>query len=228
MATVKLNISAIGGMIQTQFSGNVAQASDGTVVVDVRDVPDLLRIGAVYINNRTGSQTFGLAPRQASAARIVSSASLANGTLTVANQPDVPRRLTITVWPGTAPISGGTIAFPYTANDGAAQTDSFALAMAASVASTFSTSKGVLVAGSAVVTGLAGGASPGVQIDDTNFLAMMVEPGFQNFAELKENYESGNVTVGTLAASAGCISPNIQPNGSHTYGFSYSYTAPDA
>jgi hypothetical protein len=226
MATVKMNVAGLGSPIFLNYTNGgaaVSPAADGTLVVDSRDVPALLQAGASYVNATSRWQTISPAPRAGSAGQIVASTALANGSLTIAHQPDVPRQLAVKVAPGATLISAGNAALLYTANDGTAQTDNFSLIMASTTISTFTTSKGVLHLTSAIVTGLVGGTTPGVQIDDTNSLSLMVDAGFVDFAVLKENVDGADETIGTVASAAASIIPSTAPNGTHTFGFGYSY-----
>lgn len=225
--TLRLNLAPIGGLIQTQFSGNVLVGADGTAVVDSRDVPTLLGAGATFINAMSRFQPISAA-RAGTAARIVASAALSNGTFAIANQPDVPRVLAVRVDPGTSAITAGNVVIPYVANDGTTTTDTLALSTAASTVFTLNTSKGVMIVNSVTAAGLVGGASPKIEVTDTNFLAMAVDPGFQGFSVLKANVDGANETIGSVIASAGAISPTTAPNGTHTYGIGYSYNGIDS
>lgn len=225
MTTVKMSLlgsSLGGGIIQTEYSGNVTPGPDNTVTVDTRDVPSMLRLGASYVNQMNRWQPISAA-RAGSAGRIVASATLANGTLAIANQPDVGRVCNVRVDPSTLAITAGVIALNYTANDGTTQTDTLPLSVALSTLLTQPTSKGVLHLNSAIVTGLVGGATPKVQIDDTNSLALQVDAGFQSFAVTKANVDGADEVIGTVNAAAGSITPTTAPNATHTYGFAYTY-----
>src|ERR1700735_1205119 len=115
MLQVTMNAAGVGGVIQTAGSGVIQVPANGLITVGAGDVPDLLKIGCTYVNSRNVVQTVANA-RAATAARIVTSTSLANGTLTVANQPDVPRQLAVQTIAGTVAISAGNVAVNYTAN----------------------------------------------------------------------------------------------------------------
>jgi hypothetical protein len=222
-----MNVSALGGpmfLAYTNNGGQVVPGADGTATVDTRDVPALLAAGAVYVNQATAWQPI-TAPLAATAGRIVASTTLANGTLTIAHQPDVPRQASLIVAQGSVAISGGAVALAYTANDGTAQVDTAALnTVTASTGLTFTTTKGVLRMTSAIVTGLAGPANAGVQVNDTNSLSLLVNPGFQDITVLKETDAGADVTIGTVASSAASITPSTAPNGTISFGFAFAYT----
>ena len=225
MSQVQLNASSIGGVLQTQFSGNVAVPANGLITVDTRDAPALLSRGASYVNVITRWTSIGAA-RAGSAGRVVASTSLGNGTLSIANQPDFPRQLAVRADPGTLAISAGNVALTYVGNDGVTRTDNISLITGASTIVSTLTSRGVMTLTSAVVTALAGGASPAIQINDTNSLGLAVDAGFVGFSVIKEVDDATNVTIGTVASTAASIVPSTTPNGTHTYGFGYSYTMP--
>ena len=227
MATVRMNVSALGGpmfLAYTNNGGQVVPGSDGTAIVDTRDVPTLLAAGAVYVNQTTSFQPV-TAPLAATAGRIVASTTLANGTLTIAHQPDVPRQIAAVAAFGSVAITGGQLVMSYTANDGTAQVDTNSLTgVTASTGVTYTTTKGVLKLTSAVVSGLTGPANAGIQINDTNSLSLLVNPGFQDITVLKEIDNGADVTIGTVASSAASITPSTTPNGTISFGFAFTYT----
>ena len=184
MTTVVMNASAIGGTLNLPFTGQVVVPANGIITVDARDGLDLLRDGATYVRTYQRA-TYFQSPRNGSAGRIVASTALANGTLTIANQVNVPRQLSVLLQNGAgAPVTAGNLALTYVANDGTVQVDNFSCVLASSGTATISTSKGVQVmtASAAIVTGIVGGSSPNVQIADTNSLSAYVNPGFAGFA----------------------------------------------
>jgi hypothetical protein len=216
----------LGGVIQTQFSGNVQAGSDNSITVDTRDAPALLAAGATYINNVVRRAVITPAPVLATAARIVASTALANGTLSIANQPDVPRQLALRVVSGTSPITAGTATLTYVGNDGQSTVDAVSLVAVGTTTTTTNTSKAASLVNSVVVAGLVGGASPLVQVNDTNSLGLPVDPGFVDFAVFQEAVDNANVGIGTVAASAGSIISSTAPNGTHVYSYGYSYSSP--
>jgi hypothetical protein len=163
---------------------------------------------------------------------LIASTALSNGTLAIANQPDVGRQGQVVLSNGTVPITAGNIAVTYIANDTTNQVDNI-LAMNCPVSGSYSvaTSKGIVQLGSVVVTGMAGGASPSIQLNDTNSLAVTVDPGFVDFG-CSLAYTSGAVPaagatgVAAVAASAACVTPSTTPNGTVTYSFVASFKAP--
>lgn len=227
MATAKMSLLNPGGTIQLPNTGTVVVGTDGMVIVDVRDIPAILQMGGSYIYSTAQYQPIIGTPRAASAGRIVSSTSFANGTLTIANQPDVPRQLNLVWTPGTTAITAGNVALTYRANDSTLQVDNLSPITAASTPATLTTSKGVISLTSAIVTGLTGGVTPGVQIDDTNSLSVSVSPGYQDFA-ITQAFEN-NAVQGTsaVASSAASYTPSTAPNASNTFGAFFTYNVPN-
>lgn len=226
VAQVKMSAANLGGGTIQALSGIYAIPSDGILTVLASDVSSLLAAGCSFVNIMTRWQTISPAPRAATAARIVGSTALANGTIAIANQPDYPRLAGLRVDPGTSAITAGTAALVYTANDGNPQTDSLSLVAAASTPTTQNTSKGVMHLTSITIAGLTGGTSPLVQVNDTNVLSIMVQQGATDFTIIKENVDGADETIGTVASSAFSVTPTTAPNGTHTYGFAYSFNAP--
>ncbi len=216
MSTVKMNALSIGGLIQTQFSGNVQVPADGIITVDTRDAATLLAAGAGYITAKTKQQYIS-APLAGTVGRIVASTAFANGTLTIANQPDSPRLCSIRVDPGTTAITGGVVTVNYVGCDGQTTIDTVSAVTAASTVVSTNTSKGVAKVNSVVVTGVAGGTSPQIQVDTLNSLAVAADAGYVDFSvvDLKvDNVDSG---VASTQSSAACFTPSTAPNGTHNY-----------
>jgi len=242
-ATVKMFAPpAGGGAIQTQFSGTVYVGTDGTVTVNAQDVPTMVALGYQFAVAGHNFWSTPGAPVAASATVTVSSAALSNGTLTIAAQPDVPRQLAAVVFPGTLNITAGTLTYTYQANDGTVQVDVLSLVMGSQAAGTaggtLNTTKGVERLISAVVAGLSGGASPGIQVGTNNYLGVPVPPRFVDFAlvsEKKTTPTTGSLglTVGSddtvstnLISTGALVSPTTAPDGTHWISFGYTFNSP--
>lgn len=223
---VTIDASRLGG---TVFPGGstprIPIPANGQITVPAIDVGSYLAAGARLVRNITRQGSPPVAPRAASAGRIVASAALSNGTLTIANQPDVPRQLAVRVDPGTVALTGGNVALTYTANDGTTQVDNISAATPASTPATTLTSKGVQSLTSAIVTGVAGGASPKVQVNDTNSISMLVDANYTNFTLLSTDADGAADGTVAVASSAASYTPSTAPNGTHTYSASYGYSA---
>jgi hypothetical protein len=225
--TIQLSAANVGGLLIGP-SGPIQVPANGLITANLNDVSDLLRAGCTYVNNASRYMAFNIAPAVATAGKTVNSTALANGTLSIAAQPDVPRVLGIRIDPGTSALTAGNVAVNYVANDGTTVTDNIAAATAASTYFTTDTSRGAVLVNSVIVTGVAGGASPKVQVDTTNQLAVQVDPGFANFTLLRSNVDGANDTTATAYASAGAYIPGTAPNGTHTFSANYIYNAPNS
>jgi hypothetical protein len=224
MTTVQMNASAIGGTIQLAYTGTVTVPSNGIITVDTRDVPALLIDGAKYVSGKSTYQYLG-APVVGAVGALVASASFANGTLTIAAQPDVPRLASVRIWPGTSPITAGNVAVNYLANDGTTVTDNFSGVGVASAAISSNLSRGIVHLNSVIVTGVAGGASPAVQMDTLNSLAVAVDPGFFGFTINKSTVDNADNGIVSVQSSAACYTPSTAPNATHTFAAAAAYTA---
>jgi hypothetical protein len=224
---LNMNAASIGGTIIPggQEARKVVGAT-GVVTVKGIDAPSYLQAGAKLLNARVFNQALPVAPRAASAGRLVASTSFANGTLSIANQPDVPRQGILVVDPGTTAISDGNVAVRYVGNDGVDTTDNISPVTPLSTIRSVTTSKGIVSLTSVIATGLAGGASPKIQLNDSNSLSMSVPPSLSSFAMVR-GYADGVVDGTTaVASSAASYTPSTTPNGTHTYSAMFSGNAP--
>ncbi len=224
MATVVLNASAIPGTINLPFTGNVQVPESGRITVDLRDVPNCLAMGMKYVVSSSRVQGF-TAPILGTAGRFVASTALANGTLSIANQPDVPRVAAVREDTGTSAVTAGNLALAYYANTGSLVTDNISLVAPASSLVTTNTTYGVVQLVSAIVTGLAGGASPKIQVNNTNAFAVQVNPGFASFVVFREDTDGASGAIGTVNSTAAAVIPSTAPNGTHGYAFFYNFTS---
>ena len=197
--------------------------ANGQFLCDPMDVGRLVLNGFILCVVRM-RMYLSAAVASANAALLFASAALSNGTKAVAAQVDVPRQVQAVVNPGTLAITAGNLALTYTANDGTTVTDNFNLITALSTNLTMQSSKGVLHMTSQIVTGLVGGATPGIQIGTNATLAVPVDPGAEGISFLKENLDGADSTIGTPGVN-GLIAPNTAPNATHTYGWGYKFTA---
>lgn len=215
---VSLDATQIGGTILP--GGAEARKVVGTTgVISVKgiDAPSFVQAGAKFIQAKQVQGASIIAPRAASAGRLVASVALANGTLSIANQPDVPRQGILVIDPGTSAISAGNVAITYVANDGTTVVDNKTTVTPASTIASQTTSKGIVSLTSVIVTALAGGASPKVQLNDSNSLSMTVPPYFSSFS-LTRTYADGVVNGTTaVASSAASYTPSTTPNATVTY-----------
>lgn len=216
------------GLTPTGFTSQLGTSYtpdvNGAINVSNNDVPSALAAGWGIASTRL-SYFSVTTPAAANAVGIVASAALSNGALTIAAQTDVLRPLQVRVDPGTSAITGGSVTLSYVANDGSTVVDILPLAAAASTPVTLNTTKGCLLLNSATVAGLVGGTSPKIQVGTTAALAVPLAQGFSGFSVLRENDDGSNVTIGSVVASAGTITPTAAPNGTHSYSFGYVSTS---
>lgn len=217
MPNISMYAGSIGGTLNLANSGTVVVPASGIISVDSRDAVDLLRLGATYMIQKTRSTYFG-APAVGAAAKFVASASFAAGTLAIAAQPDVPRLASVRIDPGTSAITSGNVAVNYVANTGATVTDNFSAIGGGTTIQSTNLTYGAIHLNSVIVTGVTGGASPGIQMDSLNVLAATVDPNFGSFAVLKNTVDNADSGVISTYASAGAYAPSVAPNGTHTYG----------
>lgn len=224
------------GQIQTQNSGNVFVASNGTVLINPLDVAAFLNLGFIIGSTQhVNYQTPG-APGVASAVVTVASVSISAGstTLTIAAQPIVPRQLQAVIDPGTLAISAGTLTLTYVGNDGAVHADALSLVTAVSTLLTVATSFGVEHLTSAIITGLAGGVGWLRGIGTNGVLALPVPAGAASIVGTRESIISTSTlgistgvdeAVGSVVPSSGLWTPTTAPNATQMLSIGYNYVA---
>jgi hypothetical protein len=225
MSTVQLNALAIGGLIQTARSGNIQVPADGLITVDTRDAASLLAAGASYIRASTRQQNINL-PIAGAVGQYVASVAFANGTATIANQPDVPRLASVRIDAGTSAITAGNVAVSYIAIDGTTQVDNLSAITAASSVASQNVTKGITKINSVVTTGLVGGASPKLQMDSLNQLGVLADPGYVDFSVLDLKVDGVDSGVASIATAAACFTPSTAPNGTHNYSVISAFNSP--
>lgn len=225
--TITVDASPIGGVIiQGGSAPNLPVPLNGRVTASPAVAAQLVSAGANYVSTQNRAQNLQGPPVAATAGRIVASTTLANGTLSIANQPDIPRQGVVVVDPGTSAITAGVLSLAYVGNDSLTRTEAISLVGPGTTIMSTTTSRGMVTVSSAIVTALAGGASPKVQINDTNALALSVDPYFTAFSISRQFGDGVATSGGTVASTAACFTPTLTPNATHTYGFAYSYVAP--
>lgn len=205
-------------------SGTVytADAFGRITITDSRDLGPALASGCVYSPTDTRWYTAGSAPAAAAAANVVAAVAVANGTLTIAGQPDVPRNLQI-VQTGTPTITAGSVNITMVNSQGVTLTESVALA---SANGTLTTNNAVGHVVGASVSGAAGSALGTISIGSGAALGLPLPAGFANLTVFKQNTDGADVTNGTIDGTYGKVTPNTAPNGTHTYSFGYTFVLP--
>ena len=228
MSTIRMG-GGPGGVVQGQYGSYTPSVTDGFYTVDTRDVPQLLASGMTFLRQATEYHTI-TNPRVASAGRIVASAALSNGNLTIANQPDFPRQLNVIMGNlGTVPITAGTVTVSYTASDGTSRTDVFQAQLTPNSGTvTLSLSRPAVSISTPVVGAMAGGTTPYVRIDDTNFLGLPADQNANGFSVVAEWDNNARQTApGTLQTGCiGAVSVVNAPASTWAYTFQYGFLAP--
>lgn len=147
-----------------------------------------------------------------------------NGALTIAAQPDVPRKLQVRIVDGDSSITAGTLTLVGVGARGQALNQVINLAGGTR---TVTTDDAYATLTSATVASLAGAVSGDtIGIGPSNALGLPGSrtPTAGTYAVYKANVGNANETVGTVDATAGTIVPTTAPNGSRTYDFWYNTT----
>lgn len=189
------------------------------------DVVPLMNGGAHVATLRARWINFGIV-KAASAAAVVASAALSNGSLGAITQPDIPRQLQGVVIPGAAAITAGALTLVYNNTQGVASTDTISLVTGSGVNLTFTTSQGCARLTSAIVAGLVGGSTPTVELGTNTVLALPADVGQSGLAVYKAVVDDADDTLPTQSASDGhLVTPNTAPNGTHTFSFGINFFA---
>jgi hypothetical protein len=213
-------------------NGNTYTAAASGFISNVApgDVSALIAAGCRFSNLRI-DWLGPFVPLAAAANRIVTSVAAANGGLTIAAQPDVPRPLAIVLTPGAAAVTAGSLAVVYNNQQGVAITDTFSLVTGSGVNLTLNTTQGASHVTSAAITAFAGGSSPTIVIGTTASITLPLPGVFANLTVWKENVDNADETVGTLtttgSVAASTLTANIAtttaPNATHSFTFGVAY-----
>lgn len=230
MAQVQMGIPSgvnIGPVIQGGAQTYIVDAR-GVVTVNATDVPAMLRAGLTYVKKVSQFYTTPAAVAAASAAVLVASAALSNGSLAIAAQPGVMRQAALIIGAGTTALSAGAVTVTYIGNDGQTITEALSAICAASATTTQFLSRGVAHINTVVVSAINGGASPFVQMGTTTVLSVPISPNTESFTPTMEATTGVPNAVGTVnTATAGSIDPTNAPNATRTYSWAYTTTSPD-
>lgn len=166
------------------------------------------------------------APLAADLIYIKAAATPANGAITIAHQPDYPRKFQVRVvlgTPGTTNITAGTLTLVGVNASGQTITEVISLVTAVSVTLTTANAYAHLTSGT-VANYAANGSGTGntLGIGQATALGLSVPPGFTNLTVNKENTANADETVGTVDTIAGTIVPTTVPTGSASYDFWWS------
>lgn len=149
---------------------------------------------------------------------------VANGELTIAAQPDYPRKLQVALVDANSSISAGIVTLVGVGVHGQAVTQAISLTGGSA---TTTTTHAYATITSATVSGLVGAAS-----GDTISIGVATALGLPGpyaltpsaFTVYKANLDNADSVIGTVDATNATIVPNSVPNGSRNYSFWYRYT----
>jgi hypothetical protein len=166
------------------------------------------------------------APIAAELISIKAAATPANGAITIAAQPDYPRKLQVRVvlgTPGTTNITAGTLTLVGTNAAGQTVTEVVSLVTAVTVTLQSANAYAQLTSGTVagyVASGSGTGNTLGLGVSAQ--LGLPLPAGFSVLNVFKENVDNANEAVGTIDYVAGTVSPTTAPNASHNFDFWYS------
>lgn len=164
------------------------------------------------------------APLAAAADNIVAAIDpVADGALTIAAQPDVPRKLTLTIVDADASISAGIATIVSTGPSGESQTEVVSLTGGSAVKTTTKAHGKIASITVSGVVGAAAGDTLSVGVSAALGLPGRKTPLAAGFAVHKANVDQVDEAVGTVDATAGTIVPTTAPNGAKHFDFWYTY-----
>ena len=168
------------------------------------------------------------APIAAELVSIKAAATPANGAITIAAQPDFPRKLQIRIVIGTTTttaITAGTLTLVGT--NLAGQTVTEAISLVANASTTLQTANvyAHLTSGTVAAYAAAGsGTGNTLGIGVSAQLGLPLPAGFTNLVVNKEDVDNADEAVGTVDPVAGSISPTTAPNATHNFDFWYTFS----
>ncbi len=169
------------------------------------------------------------APAAADLVSVKAAATPANGAITIAAQPDYPRKLQVRIVIGTTTttaITAGTLTLVGTDQNGKAVTEVISLVENASATVTTSNVYSHLTSGTvAGYTANGSGTGNTLGIGASAYLGLPNAYGASILTVFKENVDNADETVGTVDGTTFSISPTTAPNGTHNYDFFYQYQA---
>jgi hypothetical protein len=204
--------------------------SDGIPLMAVGTLTVASNLNGVTVQNTTTTvtafkearQVVFTAPDAADLTSIVNAVLPSDVALTLAGQPDYPRKLQVRVVTGS---TAGTLTLVGVGVDGQAVTQAIDISTSGGTR-TVVTTHAYATLTSATVSGI-GGAAGTVGIGVGVALALpSQEPGIVTaFSVFKATCDGSNEVVGTVDATARTIEPTTAPNATHNYVFNYKFTA---
>lgn len=177
-------------------------------------------VGDLNANAGEADSAYFGAPIAAELVSIKAAAIAAAGSITIAGQPDWPRKLQVRIVV-TTPITVGTLTLTGISNTGQTVTEVISLVQASTI--TLQTANAYAHLTSGVVSTLTGGGDGTLGIGVSAQLGLVLPPGFTNLSVFKENVDNANEAVGTVDTVAGTVSPTTAPNATHNYSLFYAF-----
>jgi hypothetical protein len=199
-------------MARTHFSGPVTSAggfeiTEGTAMA-----------------TPTSRQARFSAPIAAELISIVADVAMSNVALTIAAQPDYPRKLRVRITDADSSVSAGTVTIVGKDQNGTAVSEVVTLTGGTA---TKVTTKAYSHVTSATVASLAGNTgSDHISIGVDTALGLPTGPGFTGFAVHKANAQNADEAVGTVDATAGTVVPTTAADGAKNFEFWYTANVP--
>ena len=184
-------------------------------------------IGQINTANASSRHERFTAPIASELVSVVNAVTPSNVALTLAAQPDYPRKLNIRVVVGTTTttaITAGSLVLVGINQLGQVVTETISLIANASK-TVISTNCYAHVTSATVSAYAASGSGTGntVGVGVSTALGLTLPVGFNNLVVFKADVDAGDETVGTVDTTAGTIIPNTAANATHSYDFWYSY-----
>lgn len=182
---------------------------------------------ALAANSLAADSITMAAPIAAELVSVKAAATPANGAITIAAQPDYPRKLQVRVVIGTTTttaITAGTLTLLGLNAAGQVITETLSLIANASTTLTTANAFARLTSGTVAAYAAAGsGTGNTLGIGVATALGLTLPPGFSNLIVFKENLNNADEAVGTVDTVAGTIIPTTVPNATNNYRFWYTY-----
>lgn len=186
----------------------------------------ILNLNAVAGNSQSYIAT---APLAADLVYIKAAATPANGTITIANQPDYPRKFQIRIVIGTTnttAITAGTLTLVGTNCQGLPASEVVSLIETASTTLTSANCYSHLTSGTVAAYAASGsGTGNTLGIGQSSALGIPLPVNFSNLIEYKEDQANADETLGTVDTVNGTITPSTAPNGSDNFQFWYTFNS---
>lgn len=213
-------IKQTGGSIDDAQAGMVAAASKADA-----DSTDAATVANATATNVAEARSFCVryeAPIAADLVTIKAAADVANGAITIAAQPDYPRKLQVRIVDANSSISAGNLTLVGVGPSG--EVVGQVIPLAGGTRTVVTDQAYASIDPSSAVAGLVGAATGdtlGIGPSAALGLPGQKTPGSTTFAVHKANVDNANEAVGTVDATAGTVTPTTAPNGTHTYQFWY-------